>query len=204
MKSLVAILCVTVTLMGCTMFSDPNPMFDYDLVDHCEDVDCVIDVMDEHRWETHNPDRLMKITRDSPPVNLRYWRDELGTLKIKRMPDWVLAASWMAMSPMMGAAVLHGGLYGWMYDCTAYYSGVGSWDSLVHELQHCQGYMEGAFTGYPNFLLPGYTDEMKAIMKEEGVTEWTDTDFFKYTIPVIYEYGDEELEWHRRTYLDGR
>jgi hypothetical protein len=197
-KKILSLLTVS-TLSSCTLFSPPNPGFDYNLADHCAhgDSDCIIDVMDEHRFESHTPERRVKYMDGYPPVMLGEMRDR-GALEISKMNPLVLAGSTALLSPVLGVAMVRAGDKGAIYSCKVWYT---TNYTMIHELQHCKGYMEGAWTGYPNFLMDNYTSEQRRIMKEEGVDRWEDTDYFKYIIPTEYSYQPWHMEWHQQ-YLE--
>lgn len=197
MKPLIAI-PLLLFLAGCSLFQRPNSAFDYGLLDECENEECVVEVMDQYKYEAHNPERRYKFMEGCPPLDLSNYI-ERGSITISDMNDALFTGMLLTGSFIGGVAQVTAGSHGCMYSCKVQYLN-GDKVFLAHELQHCQGYREGPATFLPS-PLNRYTPKQKEIMKREGQDKWTDTDFFKYQIPVLYNYNKEELEWHERTWM---
>ena len=164
-------------LTSCTGFSDPRPGFDRTLAKHCEagDVRCVTTAMDSVKDEDQGGYRLEFMEGFATP-NLTNMLDN-GRLTVETMPVWAYAAMVVTLVPMPGLTAFKQTYYGGMYECNIWFT-PDSWNQvLIHELQHCQGFGESGL--YPNFLIPGYSDKQKEIMKQEGVDKWSDTDYYR-------------------------
>lgn len=171
---------------GCTAVTPPRTNGEIVWQSDCETVDCLIDKYDEHI--TNNPESkgprwdFMEGYKDTP---LRVMYDN-GVLTVEELnPLW-------AVPGVLGYAIIHEGESGDIASCEAHYLPGPMWKFLlVHELMHCQGYMERGFDPFGvliNGFQNGYTDDQKKVMKEEGVSHWYETAFYK----------NENKTWHDR------
>ena len=156
----------TLLLVGCT-----TPIVrDTTSIDaqtaQCETVDCVVSLMDTlHQGSDADRYPWMEGVKDA---NLTQMRKD-GKLDIAPLnPLWLLTAT-------LGYANFESGPYGGMESCSVRYLPGGNWESLKHELSHCQGYEDH---GIP-IMFMSYTPAQQAIMDKEGVSRWVDTSIYK-------------------------
>jgi hypothetical protein len=188
MRVLVALM---VLLSGCTL-GRPNPNFDADFIADCRTAECIMDIINDRRFEDFNGAQQPKFMEGYPPADLRTMYDR-GTLTMERMPVAIMPVA--AVFGIAGMADTRLGEWGDMYSCRISYIHQGT---LVHELQHCQGYKENKYSIV--FFGAGqdkYTPGQIKVMTEEG-KPWTETDFFRYQIPALHSYSEAEIEWHKR------
>lgn len=178
------ILSLSLFLIGCT-----NPYLrDTKEIDHklkkCETVDCVIDAMDA--LPPSNEERY-KFMEGYPDTNLRQLK-ESGRLNIEIMNPLLI------INGVFSYIYYVPGMYGGMYGCDVRYIPGFNWVLLAHELAHCQGYED---KGIP-LMYSDYTEEQKMIMKNEKVTKWTDTTFYKNYNKII----NKPIEIARKSDID--
>jgi hypothetical protein len=167
-----SLLVLLFVLGGCTPMQPRGIEWGY--ADHCKDVRCV--VQEVERWDGEEPPSVVRMPlmegyRDSPLT----WMYDNGYLTIETMPLYVHAFSLATGSVILGLAEITPGLFGEIYKCHILYTPVPSWRILIHELSHCQGYLDR----WDMTSHYGYTEEQRRIMAEEGVSKWADTEFFK-------------------------
>ena len=153
-------------LAGCT-----TPILrDTSLIDEqskkCENVDCVIDLMDT--LPQGPDDERFRFMEGFPDPKLRTMKDS-GKLTVEPINPLFLTLM------VYGYANFESHPYGGMDTCDARYLPGFNWTLLKHELAHCQVYAD---KGIPIMYI-GYSDPQKAIMEKEGVSKWTDTQFHK-------------------------
>ena len=132
----------------------------------CESVDCVIELMDTLPQGPQS-DRY-PFMEGQPDTNLADLKRS-GGLDVDIMNPILLLAGFYDW------AYLEQKKYGGIYSCEVRYLPGGNWISLKHALSHCQGYADH---GIP-IQIADYTDEQKEIMEREGVSRWTETEFFR-------------------------
>lgn len=104
----------------------------------------------------------------------------------------VLALPAMMGLWVFGAAYVHPGKYGDIYESSIYYLDDDKNFALAHELMHAAGCMEPLGTDFGLLRWTGgYTDEQKEIIEKEGVKHWTDTSHYK--LWGNQEAGDDEV-----------
>jgi len=134
----------------------------------CEDVDCVIGLMDTLPQGSQD---------DRYPFVEGYPDTRLAELKADGKLDVALMNPLLLALGVYGWAYLDPKPYGGVYSCDVRYVPGFNWLSLKHELSHCQGYADH---GIP-LMVADYTDEQKSVMKQEGVSRWTDTRRYRET-----------------------
>lgn len=192
MRMILLVLLACMSLGGCTAFSPPRDLESMAPFDHCESVDCVIDVYDDvitgtvsesgRRWG------WMEGYKDTP---LRVMYDS-GALVVESYSGWWLPVQLSLGMYVGGYTTTQSGEYGDIASCSAHYMDTVGWKYiLVHELMHCQGYMESNQYDPSAWLInaqDGYTKSQRQVMAAEGVSRWIDTAFYK----------NEDATWHDR------
>jgi hypothetical protein len=189
MRTLSTVL-VLATMTGCTAFSPPRDIESMDPFSHCETVDCIVDVYDEvitgtvsesgWRW------KWMEGYKDTP---LRYMMDK-GSLTVESYSGWWLPAQLSFGIYLGGYATFQTGAYGDIATCSAHYMDTVGWRYLlVHELMHCQGYMESGWYDPSAWIVNSqdhYTKGQVEEMEKDNVEHWYETEYYK----------NEDATWH--------
>ena len=182
MKFLTAL--VLLVLSGCTMMQ-PRENLPNNLADHCKDFKCVVDAVDSISNDPKYPGNRFEIMEGYQDTKLAPMLED-GRLTIEYMNP-VLNATLLILGPMPAYTKLWFGKYGEMWKCEVNLTPWPTWDLLVHELTHCQGYGDRG----PLNIFAGvgkYTQYQKEIMKSEGVERWVDTEFYKNKRYITDDY----------------
>lgn len=184
MKKLYYVAALAILFGGCTI---KQPLdHPHGAIMECETEDCVIAEKDKimldnpHQWDGER----FRFMEGYKPQSLAKMKEE-GRLVINKWNPFQTAI-FTAIGPAFGAATFHPTIYGDIHDCTVWYSPLPGWQwYLSHELSHCLGYDENGI--FYDGIFNDYTQAQKAIMKEEGVSRWIDTRFYREEMSRWYE-----------------
>lgn len=171
-------------LSGCTMMQPRENV--WNLADHCETRECVVDAVDTIRGDQGYPGDRFRIMEGYKDTKLRPMLDD-GRLDIDYINPLLIIAG-----PVLGYASIVPGRYGEVWKCSVRVAPWHDWSLLVHELTHCQGYTDRGFLN-PLWFMDDYASGQKKIMAKEGVDRWVDTEFYKNKRYITDDYIYQDI-----------
>jgi len=177
----------------------PRSETPWGITNNCENIDCVIDKYDD--VVTNNPihgGKVFKYREGYKDTPIRYMYDH-GYITIEPQPLWARLFIISTGSIVPGAAVIKSGENGDVGGCEVYYEPVFkffSYDWIVHEFEHCQGYTESGLS--PTGMFAGdFTNGQKRILVKEFGKDWEEKGF--HWVDTEH-YKNEDSKWHDPTF----
>jgi hypothetical protein len=191
----ISVLLMICFCSSCTILSMPRENTPWGIADNCKDFDCVVNKYDE--YVTSNKSlggRLFRFREGYKDTPIRHMIN-LGVLTIEEQPTWARVLITATGTTIFAAASVKRGENGDIAGCKVYYEPISlyiSYDWIIHEFQHCQGYIESGLS-ITGMFIGDFTDGQKNILKEEFGDKWEEMGY--HWVDTKF-YKNEDPTWH--------